>query len=166
MNYDRVILELIDRVSALEDEMTRLKQSKHFENEKVSLKEMPRSNETVYMEPRRRDNTKYAFNNQIYAKNRLVLAVVRAYFKDNPDITANELSLTFDRRIQGSLGVVRTIDELKRSYPDFQRRFFAYSDEVIHTKTGDCVVCSQWGSFNIDNFIQRARQLGFEIQSV
>ena len=113
-----------------------------------------------------KDKTKYLFNNMLYGKSRLVLAVVKKYVEDNPDITARTLESTFDKRIQGSLGVVRLYSEAKQTSTQYERRFFCSSGEIIHTSTEDCVVCSQWGKFNIDNFILRAEELGMKITKI
>ena len=99
----------------------------------------------------------------MHGKNRLVLAIVSEYCKTFPNITAATLMATFDRRLQGSLGVIRTLSDVQNSYSDYERRFFCQPDEIIHTKTEDCVVCSQWGIANIGNIIARAKELGISI---
>jgi hypothetical protein len=73
---------------------------------------------------------------------------------------------TFDRSLQGSLGVVRKLDEVQNSYADCARRFFTQDGETINTATGVCVVCTQWAAFNINRFVQRAGQLGMKIEPV
>ncbi|MCL2523283.1 MAG: hypothetical protein FWF20_09105 [Betaproteobacteria bacterium] len=154
MNYDRVIVELLGRVATLEDEVAKLKEDR--------VTELP-----VFQaeSATRRDTTRYLFKGHLYGKGRLVLAVVQEYAKEHPGISADELVLTFDRRLQGSLGVVRKLEEVKSSYPDYQRRFFTSPGEVVHTTSGDCVVCSQWGAGNINNFVHRATNLGFAIDA-
>ena len=162
MNYDRILLELIDRVSVLETEVAKLTVNKESAPARLPL-QLEKTAVNIsrsYQGANRKDTSRYLFKNRTYGKNRLVLAVVQAYFAENPNISASELVLTFDSRIQGSLGVVRGLDELEQTYPDYQRRFF------VHTVTGDCVVCNQWGKFNIDAFISRAKELGFDIELV
>lgn len=161
MNYDRIILDLINRVSALEDEVEILKK------EKILFEENPNANglnETSTSNGR--DKTKYVFNGAKYGKNRLVLSVVKMYSESNQGISAKALMSTFDKSLQGSLGVVRTLSDVKQNYSDYERRFFCRPNEVIGTTTENCVVCSQWGTFNIKNFIIRAKELGFEIKEM
>ena len=170
MNYDRIILELMDRVAALEDEVRLLK------SERTSGMEWQNHNDDLFCEENEsisnngygqtyngRDTTKYILDGKKYGKNRLVLAVIKKYIKDNPEISSRKLMMVFDRSLQGSLGVVRTLNDVKDNYSDYERRFFCQLDEIIHTATEDCVVCTQWGKFNIDNFIARAKQLGINI---
>ena len=113
-----------------------------------------------------RDNTHYMFNGRIYGKNRLVLAVVREYVSVHPSVTVKQLQQTFDRSLQGSLGVVMECNEAKLRSSDYQTRFFVKSDEIIHLIDGDMYVCTQWGIGNLPNFLHRAKELGFEIKSI
>ena len=161
MNYDRVILEMLGRISVLEEEIKLLKEksetveeSNYFQSGNISA-----SGNT-------KDTTKYLFDGKKYGKNRLALAIVSKYISENSTITALHLMTTFDKSLQGSLGVVRTVKDAQISYADPERRFFMRPDEVIHTSTDDCVVCSQWGSFNIGNLVARARDLGFVIKEI
>ena len=150
MNYDRLILELMDRVSRLEEEVAELK---------------PKANKTTSQtSPRnRRDTTKYILNGVKYSKSRLVLAIVRAYLDTHPTISASDLLTVFDKSLQGSLGVIRVVDDAQKSYTDYRKRFFCKPDEIINTTTSDCVVCSQWSAANIGNIIARAKELGINI---
>lgn len=161
MNYDRIILDLIDRVSALEDEVEILKKEKNLFGETSNANDL---NETSTYNGR--DKTKYVFNGAKYGKNRLVLAVVKMFSESNQGISAQALMSTFDKSLQGSLGVVRTLSDVKENYSDYERRFFCRPNEIISTTTEDCVVCSQWGAFNIKSFIIRAKELGFEIKEM
>lgn len=151
MNYDRFILELLDRVSALEEEVALLK----------SQLSLPVAAPSQTSEGR--DKTKYILNGIRYGKNRLALAIVTEYRNAHPEITAEELMSVFDKSLQGSLGVLRPLEDVKKSYLDYEKRFFCRLDEIIHTKTADCVVCTQWGVSNIGNIIARAKELGITI---
>ena len=107
MNYDRIILELLDRVSALEDEVKKLKEERTSAAQEIT----PEENEPV-VSSSGRDTTKYMLDGKRYAKNRLVLAVVQKYMEMHPDISASELIGAFDKSLQGSLGVVRTLSDV------------------------------------------------------
>jgi hypothetical protein len=160
MNYDRVILELIDRVSLLEDEMEYLKSKVEKEDSE---------NGDIYgssSDSSGRDTTKYILDGKKYGKNRLVLAVVKKYMDENPNTSTNKLKSVFDKSLQGSLGVVRELEDVKNSYSDYERRFFVSPNEIINTTDGECVVCTQWGIGNIGNIIVRSKQLGIEVTIV
>ena len=112
------------------------------------------------------DTTKYIFNNRKYGKAKLVLAVVQQYMKDNPDTTATLLmTAVFPKGLQGSHGVVKLVKDTHINCRDPHKRFFLDNDSIIHTATEDCVVCSQWGIGNINNFIDKAKKLGYAIKS-
>ncbi len=160
MNYDRIILELMDRVAALEEEVAALK------SQKVASDVLPTTHATEGRTYTGRDKTKYMLNGIRYGKNRLALAIVSEYCKTVPNVTATTLMATFDRSLQGSLGVIRTLTDVKNSYEDYERRFFCQPGEVIHTQTEDCVVCTQWGIANIGNIIARAKELGINITTI
>ena len=111
-----------------------------------------------------KDTTKFILDGKKYGKGKLVHAVVKKYVNMNPDISAMQLMLTFDKSLQGSLGVVRTLEDVKHNCSDYRTRFFTTSEYIIHTSTEDCVVCSQWKIDNIGNILARAKQLAIEIE--
>ena len=108
------------------------------------------------------DYSKYIFNGKEYGKGRLVLAVVKAYVQDNPSITYTQLKTIFYDKIQGSTGVVATIEEAKSKRKDFTKRY--YVEEPIFLDQKQILVCTQWGIGNIDNFIDKAKNLGYFIE--
>ena len=112
---------------------------------------------------RGQDTTKYIFNNRKYGKGKLVLAVVQQYMKDNPTTTANLLTTVFPKGLQGSIGVVKLVRDTPTNCQDPHKRFFLDETSIIHTATEDCAVCSQWGIGNINGFINRAKELGYDI---
>lgn len=162
MNYDRIILELMDRVSALEDEVKQLKDERTVSDViEIEPEDIVSSGNSSG-----RDTTKYILDGKKYAKNRLVLAVIQKYMSLHPGISATELIAAFDKSLQGSLGVVRTLDDVKRNCSDYKTRFFANPDELIQTRTQPCVVCTQWGIANIGNIVAIAKQYEIDIQAV
>ncbi|GHU47757.1 hypothetical protein AGMMS50289_23420 [Betaproteobacteria bacterium] len=170
MQYERVILELLERVAKLENEVATFKEggalvSKPLDGDGFSprIRFCKAYAEEPGMVTNSRDATKYMLDGIHYGKGKLVLAVVQKYVKEHPDITAEKLMATFDKSLQGSLGVVRTLDDAKRSYAEYERRFFAADGNLIRTATDVCVVCSQWGIFNINRLVTRAKQLGIDV---
>lgn len=146
MNYELEIIELKKRVEELEKILNSKNQT------------------TSKTEQTNRDKTKYMFEGKVYAKNRLVLAVIKKYVKEN-NPTYNQISNVFDKSLQGSLGVVELFDNaLKIS--DASKRFFMKDEDVLNLEDQKVVVCTQWGIFNIVKFIKFAQSLGFDIQTI
>ena len=172
MDQTNMLLELYNRIITLERRVDELEKQHNSGNPSIASPAQypPRqasSTATSQYTPKyEKDNTQYLFNGIPYGKGRLVLAVVKKYFSDNPGMNAIELTSSFNPKLQGSLGVVRVLDEAMNECSDYKRRFFTRSDEIIHTSTGDCVVCSQWGKFNIGKFISRATELGYTITTI
>ena len=80
------------------------------------------------------------------AINRTVLAVVKKYITENPEITYQELKKVFPDNLQGSTGVIKN----KIDYEEFlartstgDRRFF--KDNILKIKDDDIYVCTEWG---------------------
>lgn len=149
-----IIKNLTKRIELLEDKVTFLTQPKT----KKAVSNKADSSIVV------RDKTRYMFNGKVYPKNKLVLAVVSQYVKQNPKTGFNNLSTVFDKSLQGSLGVVRLYEEIK-TRNDANKRFF--TNNIIKLHSGqEVVVCTQWGVFNIDQFILRAKSLDFNIATI
>ena len=158
MEYNELILDMLNRIVKLEKEVELLKK------EKTPSEEIPK--ETFIEErPAQRDKTRYMFNGNVYLKNKLVLAVVKDYVTKNQAITCNELKNVFDKSLQGSIGVVE-YESIAKQRKDYQVRFFEKKDEILRLVDGNMLVCSQWGILNISNFIKRAGQLGYEFQQI
>ena len=158
MEYQELILDMLNRIVKLEKEVELLKK------EKTSSEVFPK--ETFVEErPVQRDKTRYMFNGNVYLKNKLVLAVLKDYVSKNQTITCNELKTVFDKSLQGSIGVVE-YENIAKQRKDYQVRFFEKEDEILRLIDGNMFVCSQWGVLNISNFIKRAEQLGYEIEQI
>lgn len=111
------------------------------------------------------DRTQYSFNNNKYGKGRLVLAVIKKYIEDNPNITYSELEKTFPKNIQGSTGVISTFEEAEEIYNRTKsKRHFIKSNELIRLNDNSTVaISSQWGILNIGNFLNEAKDLGYKV---
>ena len=158
MEYNELILDMLNRIVKLEKEVELLKKEKT--PSEVILKKT-----LIEERPVERDKTRYMFNGNVYLKNKLVLAVVKDYVSKNQAITCNELKTVFDKSLQGSIGVVE-YECVAKQRKDYQVRFFAKEDEILRLVDGNMIVCSQWGILNISNFIKRAEQLGYEIEQI
>ena len=145
MNYEQEIINLKNRIADLE---------------RIVFKNSPPEN----VPQANRDKTKYMFQGKVYAKNRLVLAIIKSYvLQYNP--TYETLCEVFDKSLQGSLGVVE-LYEKALSVSDAKKRFFLNEEDKIFLSNATAVVCTQWGIFNIVKFIKRAQALGFTIETI
>lgn len=158
MEYNELILDMLNRIVKLEKEVELLKKKKT--SSKLISKEM-----FVEERPVKRDKTRYMFNGNVYLKNKLVLAVIKDYVAKNQTITCDELKTVFDKSLQGSIGAVE-YENIAKQRKDYQVRFFVKDDEVLQLLDGNMFVCSQWGVLNIFNFIKRAEQLGYMIEQI
>lgn len=172
MDYANIILEMLDRIKTLEQEVAVLKnaQSNAVSQSVPTTIDGSLSKAKNYavrdMSANRRDTTRYLFEGNIYLKNRLVLAVVKAYVERHNSITRQELKRVFGKSLQGSIGVVENAETAPVVRSDYQVRFFTRPQDVIHLIDGDMYVCTQWGIGNINNFIQRAIELDFKIETI
>ena len=99
--------------------------------------------------------TKYKFNGAIYGKGKLVLAVIKQYVEENPDVTYAELEKKFPKNLQGSHGCfVEKERALKLRAEKGRKRHFLKEDEEIKIKGCSIAVCTEWGRGNIDKFIE------------
>lgn len=112
-----------------------------------------------------RDFSRYAFLGAEYGKGRLVQAVVSAYLVKFPTSNFEQLSAAFPKALQGSLGVFNTFEyhQKKLETDPIPRHFGNAQDVLILVDQTPIVVCSQWGVGNIERFIERAKELGFNI---
>ena len=157
MNYDRVIVELLDRISLLEEKTERL--------EKI-IAQQPFSDAagTEGVEPKTRDKTKYIIDGRTCLKNRLVLEVVKKYVVEHSGITFNALRDVFYDKLQGSFGVVRMKSDIEQQK---QIRYFYKDADTITLVDGTKVVVSnQWGKDNIKAFVVLAKSFGYKIQEI
>ena len=107
-------------------------------------------------EPITKDFSKYIFNGETFVKRRLVLAVVRQYVEDYRPATFDELKEAFPDYLQGSLGVVKLIDEVSDKYKGIggAKRYFVNENEIIRLPSGErAIVCTEWGAHETEKFV-------------
>ena len=116
-----------------------------------------------------KDFSKYLFEGNAYPKSRLALAVVTKYAEDFKPSTFDELKDAFPDALQGSLGVVRRIDDVSDKYKGIGgvKRYFVKENEIIRLSSGEeVIVCTQWGA-NIEQFVEHAMFVwGYEIAKI
>jgi hypothetical protein len=113
------------------------------------------------------DKTKYIFEQQVFGKSRLVLAVIRKYVETKPTTTFSDLEKAFPKKLQGAYGCFDTDEKAEKIFEDTGRkRHFLNPEEVITLRDVKIAVCTQWGIGNIGSFIETAKRLGLSIEEV
>jgi len=135
-----------DRIS----EMKKVFENKYRDDNGIIINYRPKL-------PKSKDYALYIFNDEILNKRQLVLAVIRNYVKDKPNVTLNDLQHIFVKKINGPYNIVDSYDNANKKYPT---RYFL--DEIINLDQR-IVVCNQWGKDNIPQFLQKANELGYNI---
>ena len=157
MNYDRVIVELLDRISLLEEKTERLEKI-------IAQQSSSNVNGIDGTEPKTRDKTKYIIDGRTCLKNRLVLEVVKKYVSEHSEVNFDELRNIFYDKLQGSFGVVRKKSDIEQQK---QIRYFYKDEDTITLDDGtEVVVSNQWGKDNIKAFVILAKSFGYEIQEI
>lgn len=114
-----------------------------------------------------RDYSTYHFNGEEYRKNKLVLAVVKKYVDDTAPASYGDLKNAFPDMLQGSKkGVIKLFGEVSNKDKGIggQKRYFIDTNDIIKIGSEEIVVCTQWGSDNIDKFIDHVNMnLGYTI---
>ena len=130
------------------------------EYEKVKPKRNPKQN---------KDFSKYLFEGKTYGKSRLVLAVVKQYAEDHHPATFEELEDAFPSSLQGSLGVVKRIEDVSDKYKGNGgvKRYFIKEDEIIRLSSGEqVIVCTQWEINNTELLIKHVLEYGYNIKQI
>ncbi len=88
-------------------------------------------------------------------------AVIKKYVIDHPDVALNELQTIFPRALHGNYELV-----VDASNPTerFNVIYFYREEDKIDLKDGRKIcVTRQWGSPIIGRFLQKAKELGYDI---
>ena len=118
--------------------------------------------------PSQKDYSKYIFNGELLGKGRMVLAVIKKYVSDHPDVTYKALKKVFPDSLQAESEIQFTetqvvfskLDDIK---PGEEKRFFKKKDEIINLKGCTLAVSREWNHINIQNFLNAADSLAFNI---
>ena len=112
-----------------------------------------------------KDYSKYIFEGNEYGKGRLVLAVVKKYVSEHPNISYNELANIFKpelHKAKNGRGVIALQNEVsdkdKGIGANSHRRYFV-NDEIVLKDGSIVLVTTEWGSGNIDPFLDYARNV-------
>lgn len=110
------------------------------------------------------DSTLYSINgSKPLNKRRFVHQLVKLYVEQHPKTSFAKLEEVFPATLQGSYGVIRSIDYIrKKGYEG--SRYLMKDDELLRSSDGIVfAVCSQWGKANITKYIDLAKKLGYTI---
>lgn len=116
-----------------------------------------------------RDNTKYSIDGgtNYFGKNRIVREIIIRYLELHPKMTYRQLEQIFPDEMQGSYGVVRSLDELnemEHDSKDLATRYLMKEEELLTTADGvRFAVCNQWGAYNIPNIFRLMEKWGWNI---
>jgi len=125
-------------------------------------KKLQNTNDTD--EPHSNDNTRYNFMGNIYGKSRLVLAIIEDYIQHHNDCTLENLKTIFPKKLQGALGVIDTFESANEIYKRTKHKRHFLNNKITLRSGQEIVVCTQWGIGNINEFINKAKELGFDIK--
>lgn len=105
-----------------------------------------------------------------YNKRRLVYEAVKLYMKEHPMASFDDISLAFPDKLQGSYGVVKSLEWVKYKQNngyDFYGRYAMEQDEILTSADGfKFVVCNQWG-LQFPRFTEWVeRTLGWVVEKV
>lgn len=113
----------------------------------------------------KKDITRYKYKGKLLNKRQLVLECVQSYVKEHPTTTFSDLQDVFPDYIQGSLGVIRSVEEAER-YKDAAGHYFFEDANIITLQNQHYVVCKDWTAKNIKSFISVMRNNGEEIITI
>ena len=110
------------------------------------------------------DKTQYSINGGSFeGKRRFVHQLVKLYVEQHPGASFAELEQVFIPELQGSYGVIRTVDYIREKGVE-EYRYLMKANELLRSADGVIfAVCSQWGIGNTPRVVELARNLGFNI---
>jgi hypothetical protein len=128
-----------------------------------------KSSETNAKSNNPHDKTKFILNgNKIpLAKNRFVLEFIKEYLKRYPS-GFNLLKEVFYDDLQGSIGVINSLDFVKNKYAHTHRKrhFMQETDILTSADHIPFVVSTEWSFNNVQNIVRIARENGFLVEEV
>ena len=111
-----------------------------------------------------RNISRYMFEKVAQSKSQVVLAVIKAYVRDNKNVTYKKLEQVFPPLVK-RFGTLNTLAEAKTLSPDSTRpRYFFKEHQIITTSDKkQIVVCNQFIHSQFLEFIVLAKALGYII---
>lgn len=108
---------------------------------------------------------RYKFNGEYYKKAKLVLAVIKKFVEDNPNITEAQLSSSFPSyECKCSYQIVKEVTTIPEKHLNPVKRYYVNDEHLIKLTDNTIVaVCNQWGQ-NIHYFIKFVEKYGYNIE--
>jgi len=131
----------------------------------VTPTSVPKKNQgLVTPKPKQHDKTQYSINGGSFeGKRRFVHQLVSLYVEQHSGATFAELEQLFKPELQGSYGVIRTVDYIREKGAKGYR-YLMKDNELLRSADGvTFAVCSQWGIGNIPRIVELAKKLGYNI---
>jgi hypothetical protein len=113
------------------------------------------------------DRTLYTYKVRPLGKARLVLEIIKDFVKMTKPMSLDELEESFPRALQGShetWSLLASANEL--FLKTGHKRFYLDKNDQVHIGNEIVVVSNQWGVGNINQFINTAENLGYEIHKL
>ena len=162
MVTDKQFKEALDRINKLEQKVNSLSRSLAEERMKSSVQAT--KNRQIHTDSQK-DITRYHFMGKKCCKRTLVLFCIKQYVQDHQITKSTSLFDVFPDHIQGSLGVLREIEEAER-YEGAEKRYYFEDEHVLSLEDGLFVICKDWSAKNIDRFIDRMQELNYGIERI
>jgi hypothetical protein len=112
-----------------------------------------------------KDYTRYSFNGESgLSKRGIVLNVIHEYIKKNPNVSFGQITTDFPSSIRSKLFIpLEEALEIKQRDSNNLSRHFIGDGETIEVEHRIYAVSNQWGAGNIEQFLEYARKVGFDI---
>ena len=175
MNLEKIVLELMSRIQVLEEEVEELKKCSNSyqvvnnedkqEDEEVKgvVGDLLDLSDVLSFLEEKKETKLYKYNMTEYSYRDLVLAVVKDVLSEK--MTIDDALDLFNDDLQGKYGVIKRVDDVKKNHTE--NCYFTENRNVIHLKDGDIYVCSQWGQYNIERFVDHCvKRLNVKIEKI
>ena len=90
--------------------------------------------------------------------------LVKDYHNKHQDLTFEEIEKVFPPKLQGSFGVVRTMDFINGKNYTGKRYFTEYDDIIISSDEKIFAVSRDWDKDNMPNIVEVAKKLGYNVE--
>ena len=111
-----------------------------------------------------KDYSKYLFNGLELNKRKLLLELIKTHIKNNNILSLEDLLFDFPQELRKGRKMYKRYDEVIQT--NDKNRYFSEVDEVLDLTDGKFVISNQWGAGNIQAILDRADELGYEIEIV
>jgi hypothetical protein len=153
-----------------ETKMSMLQQVANFLNIKIAIEVRGEQHPVRLRSKEHGRRTMFSLNGgRPLNKRNAVYATIKLYMQQNPLATYAQLENAFPRELQGSNGVLATMDEINRRLErgqDVNIRYFVDNDKVLTSADGiRFVVCNQWGD-QFATFQHHIESFGWTLEEV